>query len=410
MTTGPLAGYLIVDLTTMVMGPLATQILGDMGATVIKVERLDGDPQRYPLPSRNPTMNGVFLNLNRNKQSIAVDLKKEEGRRMVLRLCERADVVVSSMRRESARRIGLDYDAVRKVKPDIIYCVANGFGEAGKYRDKPAYDDVIQAASGIAGLLAARTGQAQYMPTAICDKVSGMTMVYAILGALLHRERTGVGQEVETPMFESSVAFNLIEHICGFAFEPPLGEFGWSRILSAYRKPFRTSDGNACIMPYSDANWRDFFDAIGHPELAFEPRFSTHPLRIQNIDELYRLIEQYAPTRTTAEWMAFCDAANIPAMPVIDPADLWDDEHIAATGLLGMAEHPTEGTYRTIGSPVKYSQSPTAIRTHAPNLGENTVEVARMAGLSDEEITKLVGQGVLRVHGAAASDAGDGPV
>ena len=394
---GPLSGYVIVDLTSMVMGPLATQIFGDMGATVIKVEKPEGDPQRYPRPSRHPTMNGVFLNLNRNKQSIAVDLKRPEAREAVLRLCAGADAVVSSMQRKTAARLGLDYEAVRAVKPDIVYCSANGFGEAGPLREKPAYDDVIQAASGIAGLLQQRTGQADYVPIALCDKISGLTMAYAILGALLHRERTGEGQYVETPMFEASVAFNLIEHVCGFVFDPPEGEFGWKRIMSPFRRPFPTADGFACILPYSDRNWADFFAEIGRPELAQDPRYATHPKRIENIDELYDLIGRHSQTRTTEDWMAFCDRVGIPAMPVILPTDLWTHEQVRASGLLDVADHPTEGRYRTIGSPVVYSRTPMSIRRHAPNIGEDSREVLLQAGFSEDEVENLVAGGSVTV-------------
>jgi crotonobetainyl-CoA:carnitine CoA-transferase CaiB-like acyl-CoA transferase len=314
----------------------------------------------------------------------------------VLRLCRDADVFVSSIRPDSARRLGLDYDSVKAVRPDIVYCAACGFGESGPYRGKAAYDDVIQAASGISGLLQQKTGAAEYLPVALCDKVSGMTMVYAILAALLHRERTGKGQLVETPMFEASVAFNLLEHVCGYVFDPPLGEFGWSRMLSPSRHPFRTKDGFACIMPYTDRNWSDFFAAIGRPKLSHDPRFARHALRIQNIAILYGIIEEHAPERTNREWIELCDRLSIPCMPVIPPTELWDDPHIRATGLLGLAEHPTEGRYRTIGSPVTFSETPTGIRKHAPNLGEDTVSVMRAAGLSEDEIELLLARRVLR--------------
>lgn len=392
---GPLAGYRVLDLTAVVMGPLATQILGDMDADVIKIERPEGDQQRYPLPSRHPTMNGVFLNLNRNKRGIVIDLKKPEGATLVKRLCATADVFVSSIRPDSARRLELDYDSIRAVRPDIVYCGAYGFGEGGPYRGKAAYDDVIQACSGIAGLLEIARGRPQYLPIALCDKVSGMTMVYAILAALLHRERTGKGQMIETPMFEASVAFNMLEHIAGYAFEPPLADFGWSRILSEYRRPFQTKDGYACIMPYTDRNWADFFDAIGRPELKSDPSFKTHPLRIKNNDTLYPIIEAHAVERTNAEWIELCDQLNIPAMPVIAPPALWDDPHIRATGVLGMADHPTEGRYRTIGSPVIFSETPVSIRKHAPNLGEDTVEVLRESGIEQAEIDAMLADGVL---------------
>jgi crotonobetainyl-CoA:carnitine CoA-transferase CaiB-like acyl-CoA transferase len=406
--TGPLFGYKVIDLTSVVMGPLATQILGDLGAEIIKIERPEGDQQRYPLPSRHPTMNGVFLNLNRNKKSIVVDLKQKEGTELVLRLCRDADVFVSSIRPDSAKRLGLDYDAVKAVRPDIVYCTAPGFGEGGPYRGKAAYDDVIQAASGISGLLEQATGVAEYLPIALCDKVSGLTMLYAILAALLHREKTGKGQAVETPMFEASVSFNLLEHVCGYVFDPPVGDFGWSRMLSPSRHPFRTKDGYACIMPYTDRNWTDFFAAICRPELSDDPRFKKHALRIQNIAVLYGIIEEHAPGRTNAEWVQLCDRLSIPCMPVIAPTALWDDPHIRATGVLGIAEHPTEGRYRTIGSPVKFSETPTDIYKHAPNLGEDTVQVMRAAGLSDDEIELLLARRVLNQFQADGA-AGEKP-
>lgn len=406
-TRGPLAGYVIVDLTTMVMGPMATQILGDLGAEVLKVERPNGDPQRYPLPSRHPTMNGVFLNLNRNKRSIAVDLQKKEGAELIRKFCRGADVVISSMRRVSSRKLGLDYESIKAIKPDIIYCVANGFGEGGRYSGKPAYDDVIQAASGIAGLMQQARGQPSYLPIALCDKIAGMTIVYAIMAALLHRERTGAGQEIETPMFEASVAFNLVEHICGYVFDPPIGKFGWKRILAERRRPYRTKDGFACIMPYSDQNWRDFFEMIGRPELVTDSRFASHTMRIEHTDELYLLLEQYAPQHTNAEWNVFCDAKTIPFMPVIPPTDLWEDDHIRASGLLGTADHPTEGRYRTIGSPVRFGLTPASIRQHAPNLGEHSVEVATQLGLSEQEIEQLIRSGVLHAFRPDASSGSD---
>ena len=402
---GPLSGYKILDLTAIVMGPYATQILGDMGADVIKIERPEGDQQRWSPPSRHPTMNGVFLNLNRNKRGIVVDLKKKQGTDLVLKLCKDADVFVSSIRPDSAARLGLDYETIAKIKPDIVYCAAYGFGENGPYRGKAAYDDVIQACSGISGLLEIARGEPQYLPVAICDKISGMTMVYAILGALLHKERTGQGQMVETPMFEASVAFNMIEHIAGFAFEPPLGQFGWSRMLSEHRKPFPTRDGHICIMPYTDRNWSDFFDAIDRPELKTDPRYSTHRARIENTATLYPVIARHATDRTTAEWMEVCDRLSIPAMPVVAPTALWDDPHIRATGVLGQADHPTEGRYRTIGSPVVFSETPTSIRKHAPNLGEDTTEVLREAGVSQAEINELIASGVLRQFERAEGEA-----
>jgi crotonobetainyl-CoA:carnitine CoA-transferase CaiB-like acyl-CoA transferase len=382
----PLDGITVVDLTTVIMGPFATHILADLGAEVIKVESPEGDSLRGYAPQRHSSMSGSFLNLNRNKRSVCLDLKRPAGRAALDRLVERADVFVHNLRPGPIDRLGYGYERVRELNPQIIYCAGCGFGPAGPYAEKPAYDDIIQAGSGLAALQAAAQGQPGYAPTVICDKLAGQAIAYAILAALFHRERGGGGQAIDVPMFETAIEFNLMEHMGGFAFEPPLGPPGFARVLSPERKPYRTLDGYICILPYSDRNWRDFYAFTGRREFESDRRFATLPMRVQHIEHLYRMVAEEAAKRTTAAWLAFCDEVGIPSMPVRSLQELPDDPHVQAVGLFSIADHPTEGPYRVIRRPVSFSKGPFEISRHAPNLGEHTAEVLAEAGLSHAQI------------------------
>lgn len=270
---GPLGGVRVVDLTNVVMGPYATHILADMGADVIKIESAEGDSFRSYKPNRNAGMAGGFLHLNRNKRSVVLDLKSAQGRDALNRLIATADVFVHSLRPKAIEKLGYTYDDVRAIRPDIIYCGAYGFGKAGPYRDKAAYDDIIQAGAGLAALHQVARGEPAFMPTVLCDKLSGQAIAYSILAALFQRERGGGGQAIEVPMFETTAEFAYVEHFLGFAFEPPLSEPGYIRVVSATRKPFKTKDGYMCLLPYSDQNWQDFFDFVGRPQMKDDKRF-----------------------------------------------------------------------------------------------------------------------------------------
>jgi len=390
---GPLSGIRILDLTSVIMGPFATHILADLGADVIKVESPEGDSLRHYEPKRSPGMAGNILNLHRNKRSIVLDLKRAECRAGLNRLIEKADVFVHSVRPKAIERLGYGYEQVRAIKPDIVYCGAYGFGAQGPYSDKPAYDDLIQAGSGVAALFAQVQGEPAYVPTVICDKLAGQAIAYAILAALFQRERGGGGQAIEVPMLETTIELNFAEHMCGSAFVPPLGKPGFARLLTRQRKPYRTKDGYACILPYSDRNWLDFYEFTGRNEFKDDPRFKRISDRVQHIATLYDMIDQEARKRTTAEWVAFCDRVSIPCMPVMSLEDLPEDPHVQAVGLFGAADHPSEGRYRTVRNPVSFSGAPFRIRRHAPRLGENTVEVLTEAGLSTQEIEAVVGTG-----------------
>jgi crotonobetainyl-CoA:carnitine CoA-transferase CaiB-like acyl-CoA transferase len=393
---GPLQGVRIIDITTVVLGPYATRILADLGADVVKVETLEGDQTRHYQPLRHAGMAGYFLNLNRNKRSVALDLKSPAGLQALKALLKGANAFVHNMRQQAIERLGLGYDAVRELNPDIVYCAAVGFGSAGPYAGKAAYDDVIQAGSGLASLHARVTGTPSFVPTVLCDKVTGQTVAYAVLAGLYQQARGGGGQAIEVPMLETAAEFVLVEHLHAATFEPPLGDYGFGRVLSRYRKPLRTADGYMCILPYSDRNWSDFFEFTGRREYADDPRFAALAERVQHIDVLYALVEQEAPERSNAEWQAFCDRVSIPCMPVRRLEELEQDEHLRAVGLFRREEHPTEGAYRVVRSPVQFSGAPFTLRHHAPQLGQDTLALLQEAGYAEEDARALVQSGVAR--------------
>jgi len=394
--SGALNGFRVVDLTTVLMGPLAARILGDLGADVIRLESLEGDSSRNSLPARTPGMSSMAMNLQRNKRSIALDLKDPTARSAAFRLLCGADVVVTNMRRGALARLGLDPDTVRAAAPSVVYCVANGYGSDGPYADRPAYDDAIQAGSGISWLIGQVQDRPGYLPAIIADKVCGMTIAQAVLAALLHRARTGRGQTIEVPMLETMVAFNLIEHQRGATFDPPLAPFGYDRLLTPYRRPFRSADGWVALLPYNNAHWAAFFALCERPDLAADPRFADHNARIANVDALWGWVDEVAATRTTDAWVDACEAHGIPVMPVLDLAHAADDPHLAAVGLFEHVEHPTEGAYVHVRDAVRYSDSPSALRRFTPRLGEHTVEVLTEVGLDTTQIEALVASGAAR--------------
>jgi crotonobetainyl-CoA:carnitine CoA-transferase CaiB-like acyl-CoA transferase len=394
--SGPLSGVRVVDCTTVVLGPWAGQQLGDLGADVIKVEPPEGDTTRQLGPMRNPDMGAFYLAVNRNKRSIVLDLKQDSARKVLVRLAENADVLIHNYRPQAARRLGLSYEMFRAVNPRLVYVGTYGFRAAGPYGNKPAYDDVIQAASGLASLQASITGEPRYVPTIVADKTSSMTLLAHILAALYHQARTGEGQEVEVPMFESLAAWVMIEHLYGETFVPALDTPGYKRILNRYRRPFKTKDGYLAILPYSDQNWRDFFTLAGRQDLLDDPRFKTFATRLRHIEILYGELNDIAPTRTSAEWLIELDRLNIPAMIVNSLETLLHDPQLEATGFWQIMEHPSEGTMRLPGIPATYGKTPGAIRRLPPRLGEHSVEILRESGLAPSEIDALLASGAAR--------------
>lgn len=388
--SGPLSGVTVVDLTANLMGPYCTMIMGDLGAEVVKVERLEGDTLRNVGPARHRGMGGIFLNLNRNKRSIALDISEPAGRGVLLRLAERCDVFVHSMRPQTMATLGLDQSEVRKVNAGVIYCGMYGFGQNGPYAGKAAYDDIVQGVSGHAAVQGSMTGVPQYVASAIADKTPGMTAAYAVLAALFHRERTGEGQDIDVPMFETMVANLMVEHTYGMMFEPAIGTAVYPRLTSAYRKPYPTRDGYVCFVVYTDEQWKKFFNSIGRSELIGDERFSDIGRRTENIDELYEIVSEMTKSRTTDEWREALDRLDIPVAPMNTPDQLVEDPHLATVGLFEMAEHPTEGTIRHTGVPVSFSRSPGEIRRCAPRLGADSVEILEESGYSEDEIADLI--------------------
>jgi formyl-CoA transferase len=399
---GPLSGYRIVDMTAVVLGPVATMHLADMGADVIKIEPPEGDIMRNPGNAPSEGMGPIYLAINRNKRAVCLDLKRPEALAALKRLIATADVFVHNMRVEAIERLGLGYEAVKAIKPDIVYAYSVGYRHDGPYGRKPAFDDLVQGASG-AAMLASRVdgGPPRFLPSLIVDKTTGLHLGMAVLAALLHRERTGEGQSVEVPMLETITGFWLAEHLFEHSYVPPRGRMGYSRILSADRRPYATKDGYVCALVYNEKNWRAFADEIGRPEIMQDPRFATAKGRANNQPAIQAIMAEVMPTRTTADWLAFFDRADIPAMPVNDLEQLFDDPHLSATGFFTTREHPTEGAIRTTASPFDFSASPTDYRRHAPRLGADGREVLAEAGLAGDEIDALVASGALKLPKAS---------
>src|SRR5215510_8548877 len=380
---GPLTGVRVIDLTSVVMGPYATQILGDMGADVIKVESPEGDVCRHVAPFRNRGMGAFFLNLNRNKRSVALDLKNEDERKVLLDLLADADVFVTTVRPQAMRRLGLDYESLRERNPRLIYCGAYGFSEEGPYAGRPAFDDIIQAMCGIASLQGLQGEKRRekdpkgprYVNTIFADKVVGCVIAYSVAMALYERERSGRGQAIEVPMFETMTSFTLIEHLAGETYCPAWESMGYERVLSEHRKPYRTKDGHIGLLPYTAEQWARFFAAAGRPEMAADPRVTDPALRSQNIGALYGMLVEIVAERTTAEWVELLRAADLPMTPVLSPEDLLDDEHLQSLGFFRREEHPSEGEVRTIGIPVRFSRTPGDVRRLAPRLNEHREEI-----------------------------------
>ena len=392
---GPLAGIKILDLTTVVMGPFATQILGDMGAEIIKVEAPGGDNMRWVGPMKNPGMGHIHMHLNRNKRSLVLDLKKPAGLEAALRLAAKSDAMIYNVRPQAMARLSLHYEAVKAVNAKIVYVGAYGFSEHGSYAGKPAYDDLIQGAAGVPALTMAQGGDVpRYAPVTLGDRSVGLQTVIATVGALFHAMRTGQGQSVDVTMFESLSQFVLGDHMGGKTFVPPIGEAGYARLLAPDRRPYATSDGYLCVLIYNDKHWSNFFDAIGQPDLKNDPRFCDHTSRAANIREVYAFVAEVMTTRTTAAWRELLERADIPNMPMHTIDSLIDDAHLNGAGFFPQYEHPTEGTVRTTAPVGEWGETPLSIRRLAPRLGEHSHEVLHELGYDDAQISELGANGV----------------
>jgi crotonobetainyl-CoA:carnitine CoA-transferase CaiB-like acyl-CoA transferase len=394
--TGPLKGIRILDMTSVVNGAYATQILGDQGAEIIKVEDPGdgrsggGDITRHngaPADAAAPGLGPTFLMLNRNKRSIVLNLREPRDLAALKRVIRTCDALVASVRYEGLKRLGLSHEAVAEIRPDIVYAHASGYDSDGPYAGDPAYDDLIQAQAGMADLLPrTHAGMAPTIaPSLIADKVSGILVAQAVTAALVHRARTGEGQFVEVPMFECMTSFNLVEHMYQHVYDPPRGEIGYGRVLNPYRKPYATKDGYIGILPYTDRQWDQFFEAAGFgPAVSSDPRFSDFVARNANIRALYALVEQAAATKTTQEWLDLLRPLSVPVARMNRLDELQDDPQLQAVELFQRYEHPDAGPYKAVRPPVKFSKTPSTIHRHAPRLGEHTAEVLAEVGGEDE--------------------------
>jgi len=381
-----LEGLRILDLTAVILGPYATQILGDLGAEVIKIEPPDGDSMRPISPVAAPGLSAVFANCNRNKRSVVLDLKSEAGKAALMKLIPTADALVHNMRQEALDKLGFTYNAVRAANPRIIYAAAVGYGRHGRYAGKPAYDDVIQAASGFAGLFQMRDGQPLYTPSIAADKVSGLHLAYAVMGGLLYRERTGkTPGYIEVPMYELMAAFSLCEHLGAATFEEN-GKVGYVRVISPSRKPYKTSDGWVGVLPYSEANWRKILTEIDRLDVAETAWFRNATERSRRVDELYDILALAMPARSTADWLATFERLDIPAQPVRLPADLLKDPHLTDVGFFEPHFAGETPVIRALRQAVNVEGVPSESDLAPPMLGADTTAILREAGLSEDEI------------------------
>ncbi len=397
--SGPLAGIRVIDLTTVILGPYATQILGDLGADVIKVESHEGDNIRHSAPMKHAGMGHIFLHLNRNKRSIVLDLKQPAGHAAMLKLCAAADVLIYNVRPQAMARLKLGYEDVKAVNPKIIYVGAYGFNQQGRYAAKPAYDDLIQGMVALPSVVKqAGADRPRFVPSTVADRITGLNAVNAVTTALFQRERTGRGQAVEVTMFECLTEFVLSDHMGGKTFEPPLGPMGYPRLLAEHRNPYATRDGYLCLLVYNDKQWRAFFRIIGCDAMFdSDARYSSQANRSEHFAECYAFVAGHIKTRTSAEWLDVLTAADIPVMPLNSLEDLLADPHLNETGFFALVDHPSEGKVRSMSAASRWSETPLGAPAPAPRLGEHSAQILREAGYADAEIDAMVKTGVTRI-------------
>jgi crotonobetainyl-CoA:carnitine CoA-transferase CaiB-like acyl-CoA transferase len=385
---GPLSGIRVLDLTSVLMGPLATQIFGDLGADVISIEDAKGDANRVMGRGPHPQLSGVSLNLLRNKRNVCLDLKAPGGVATALRIAATCDVMVTNLRPGPLARLGFTYEDVCAVRPDIIFCQAHGWPSDSPDGNRPAYDDIVQSATGIADSHFRQTGEVRISPTIVADKVSGLTITYAVLAALFHRERTGEGQFIEVAMTEAMTSFVLSEHGAEAIPEPPIGPAGYTRVLAPNRRPYATANGHFAALPYSPEHYRKMFAANGAAHLLDDPRMASAATRIANSNWIYGEIAAIMRTQTTDYWASFCEEHDIPSSRVVTLDEL--------VNTLPVANHEVVGSYRSLPAGARFLRTPASVRRDAPLIGQHNHEVLLEVGFGEDEIAGLVASRTLR--------------
>jgi crotonobetainyl-CoA:carnitine CoA-transferase CaiB-like acyl-CoA transferase len=392
--SGPLAGIKVLDMTSVLYGPYASQTLGDWGADVIKIEPLTGDTWRYSGQFRNRGMAGQFMAVNRNKRSLALDLKQPDGKSVLQRLIATADVLLTNIRPAALARLGFGYEACQQINSRLVYAAATGFGQDGPWAARPAFDEVIQASSGFASAMGSDDEPA-FVPSLVADKICGLTIVGAVSAALVHRERTGKGQMVEVPMLETITAFNSIEMLGGHAFDPPIGPAGYKRMKE--RRPVRTKDGWLTMLPYSGENWCIFFEAVGHPECIEQFAVRDAVTRARNIDQIYNKMAEIAITRTTAEWEELLLRIDVPHAAFAKITEIAEQPHLKAVGMIATLDHPSEGKIRQARPSARFSDTPAEIHRMPPRLGEHSRAILREAGFTEEDVASMIEKKVVGI-------------